>query len=148
WSADRVFDLLRRCFLQWADDNWLRADAGSLGKLAELPLWRTVDRRWRSPRGLAAEAEASDGAASASSRAAEEPGRGVMYTHRDFEGVQPLGWGPVIHAIDGLLELDAIKRVHPDARDVTVDLDREVPWELNRRRWRSRPHPPTLPRGA
>lgn len=134
WSSAEVFNVLRRCFLKWADSNWMHPDAGPLGLLAELPLWRTLDRRWLSPRELSAEAD---------------PERGIMYALRDHDGVVPLGWGPIVHVIDGLLETAALERVYSQAvRDVTDDLDREIPWEHNRRRWRKRAHPPTLPRGA
>jgi hypothetical protein len=134
WPSEQVFDLLRSCFLRWADANWMHPEAGPLGMLAELPLWRLADRRWTSPRQLAAEVD---------------PERGIMYTHRDYEGVQPLGWGPIVHVLDGELEIAAVKRVYGEsARDITEELDREVPWELNRRRWRTRNHAPKLPRGA
>src|SRR5690606_20787875 len=33
-------------------------------------------------------------------------------------------------------------------RDVSVQLEREVAWELNRRKWRAQIHAPELPRGA
>lgn len=132
-TAADMFELLRKCFLQWADANWLRPDAGPLGQLAKLPLWRTVDQRWISPLELVEQADKL---------------RGVMYTERDFDGVMPRNWGPVIHVIDGTLELEAIARVYPDAQLATTRLEREVPWELARRRWRSRPHAIELPRAA
>jgi hypothetical protein len=131
FSSGDVFDLLRSCFLRWADHQWLAHDAGALGKLADMPLWRTVDHRWLSPRELSAQAD---------------PERGIMYTTRDYSGVVPLGWGPVIHAYEGPGEVEAIRRVYPHAaHDATTQLEREVPWERNRRRWLGRSHPPTLP---
>lgn len=131
-TAAEVFELLRSCFVRWADANWLDSEAGTLsgalGQFADLPLWRTVDQRWATPRELAGRA---------------------AYTTRSFDGVQPVDFGPVIHAIDGAEEVEAIKRIYADeARDVTEQLEREVVWELERRKWRTRPHTPELPRGA
>ncbi len=132
-NVNEVFDLLRNCFVRWADPNWLRADAGPLGQIARLPLWRTVDRRWMSPIALAEQVD---------------PVRGFMYTERDFEGVAPPDWGPVIHVLDGEAEIAAIRRVYPQAESVTSRLEREVPWELARRKWRARPHALELPQAA
>jgi hypothetical protein len=131
-SLNEVFDLLRSCFVRWADANWLRSDAGPLGQLARMPLWRTVDRRWLSPVELVDQVD---------------PVRGFMYTERDFEGVTPQGWGPIIHVLDNEAEIAAIQRVYPQADSTTARLEREVPWELARRKWRSRPHALELPRG-
>lgn len=132
-SLNEVFDLLRDCFVRWADVNWLGSNAGSLGQLARMPLWRTVDRSWLSPVALLEQADAT---------------RGLMYTERDFDGVVPQGWGPIIHVLDGEAEIAAIKRVHPQAESVTARLEREVPWEQARRKWRARPHALELPQGA
>ncbi|PRP93025.1 hypothetical protein ENSA5_45860 [Enhygromyxa salina] len=132
-TADEVFDLLRGCFIRWADASWLGANAGPLGRVGALPLWRTVDGQWLSPRALAEQAD---------------PERGIMYSRRDFDGVVPLGWGPVIHVVDGLAELEAIRHVYPGAKDVSATLEREVPWELARRAWRARPHEIELPRSV
>jgi hypothetical protein len=130
-SLNEVFDLLRNCFVRWADANWLRSDAGPLGQLARMPLWRTVDRRWLSPVALL-----------------DEVTRGFMYTERDFDGVTPQGWGPIIHVLDGEAEIAALQRVYPQAESVTDRLEREVPWELARRKWLARPHAIELPQGA
>jgi hypothetical protein len=132
-SLNEVFDLLRSCFVRWADAQWLRSDAGPLGQLARLPLWRTVDRRWLSPIALLEQVD---------------PVRGFMYTERDFEGVTPPGWGPVIHVLDGEAEIAAMRRVYPQAESVTIRLEREVPWEHARRKWLARPHALELPQGT
>lgn len=132
-TVNEVFDLLRGCFVRWADENWLRPDAGPLGQLGRLPLWRTVDRRWLSPLVLVEQVD---------------PLRGFMYTEREFDGVTPPGWGPVIHVLDGEAEIAAIKRVYPRAESVTARLEREVPWEHARRKWRARPHALELPQAT
>lgn len=131
-TANEVFRLLSRCFMKWADANWLRVDAGPLGALAELPLWFTTDRRWFDSRSLAT---------------SRDPERGLMFSTQDHEQVVPEGWGPVIFADPRVCPVEAIKRVYPDAHDVTEELARKVPAEQARRRWRGRPHEPRLPRG-
>jgi hypothetical protein len=131
-TADEVFNMLRACYLEWADAEWLRSDAGPLGRLSDMPLWRTVDQRWLSPRALVDEADKL---------------RGIMYTEADFDGVMPLGWGPVIHVLEGVREIATIERVHPEAQSKTKRLEQIVPWELNRRKWRARPHEIELARG-
>lgn len=132
-TLNEVFDLLRNCFVRWADANWLRPDAGPLGQLARMPLWRTVDRQWLSPVALVEQVDAA---------------RGFMYTERDFNGVAPHGWGPIIHVLDGEAEIAAIRRVYPQADSVTARLEREVPWEQARRKWRARSHALELPQGT
>ena len=132
-TVNEVFDLLRGCFVRWADANWLRPDAGPLGHLARLPLWRTVDHKWLTPLALLEQVDSV---------------RGVMYTERDFAGVTPQGWGPIIHVLDGETEVAAIRRVYPQAESVTIRLEREVPWEQARRKWRARPHALELPQAS
>ncbi|MCA9700848.1 MAG: hypothetical protein KC431_25190, partial [Myxococcales bacterium] len=132
-SSDQVFLLLRRCFLRWADHEWLRSDAGELAVLADLPYWRRLEGGWISPRAFVEE---------------QDPERGMMLSRAGYDGVLPLGWGPVLFAREGLEELKAMHRIHPGTRDVTDQLAIEVPRERARRQWRSRPHEPRLPRGA
>ncbi|MFV8755258.1 hypothetical protein ACNOYE_32310 [Nannocystaceae bacterium ST9] len=131
-SADDVFKLLSLCFMRWASADWLRPDAGPLGSLAELPLWRTTDDRWLDSRAVA------------SSRVGE---RGVLYSLRSHDGVIPDGWGTILHPWSGDDEVAAIGRVFVEVEDVTSELARKVPIEKARRQWRARPHEPRLPQG-
>lgn len=131
-SADDVFKLLSRCFMRWATHEWLRPDAGPLGLLTELPLWRTTDERWLDSRAVSNQAIDS---------------RGVLYSTRNYEGVVIEGWGPVLHPWSGDAEIEAIQRVFVEAHDATTELGRKVPAELARRRWRGCPHEPRLPQG-
>lgn len=132
-SADEVFKLLSRCFMRWATHEWLRPDAGPLGTLAELPLWRTTDERWLDSRMVAAKAD---------------PERGVLFSLRAYDGVVPEGWPAVLHPWSGDDELAAIRRVFVQVEEVTTELGRKVPGELARRAWRARPHEPRLPQGV
>jgi hypothetical protein len=131
-SRDDVFRLLSRCFMRWADKEWLRPDAGPLGRLADLPVWRTTTETWMDSRAVASQAN---------------PERGIVYSMRTWDGVVPEGWGPVLHPWSGEEEVVAIKRVFVEARDVTSELGRRKEAELARRAWRARPHEPLLPQG-
>jgi hypothetical protein len=132
-SADEVFKLLSRCFMRWATQEWLRPDAGPLGLLAELPLWRTSENAWLDSRLVLAKAD---------------PERGVLYSTNAFEGVVPHGWPPILHPWSGDEEIAAIRRVFVQVDDATSELGRKVPAELARRAWRARPHEPRLPQGS
>ncbi|PRP94289.1 hypothetical protein [Enhygromyxa salina] len=132
-TSNAVFDLIRDCFIRWGDPQWLVLNESPLSLVAGMPIWRTVDRRWLSPRALVERAD---------------PERGIMYTNREFDGVTPQDWGPVVHVLGGTAEAAGLLRVYPEASSVTEALEREVPWELNRRRWRSLPHAIDLPRGT
>jgi hypothetical protein len=131
-SADEVFKLLSRCFMRWATAEWLRPDAGPLGKLADLPVWRTTDERWLDSRTVASQ---------------RDPERGIVYSLRTYEGVVPEGWSTILHPWSGEDEIAAIGRVFVEVRDATTELGRKVPAELARRQWRARPHEPRLPQG-
>jgi hypothetical protein len=119
--------------MRWANHEWLRPDAGPLGLLAELPLWRTSENAWLDSRLVLAKAD---------------PERGVLYSTNAFEGVVPHGWPPILHPWQGDDEVAAIRRVFVQVDDVTSELGRKVPAELARRAWRARPHEPRLPQGS
>lgn len=129
-TADQVYERLRRCFVRWADDDWLQADASALGLLCDMPFWRTADDRWVSTRDIAER---------------HDPERGIMFSEAHFDGVVPLGWGPVIFTLGKSQEVEAVRRVFPQATNVTARLTEEVEWEENRRKWRAQPHDGRLP---